>query len=96
MLSDSKAASPRLRALISSNDGFKLAELDLKLRGPGAIYGNMQHGELDLRMAKLDDLSLITRARKCAEEFISKNQDISKYKELNHKVSKLRVITNLN
>ncbi len=96
MLSDSKAASPRLKALSKSNDGFKLAELDLELRGPGAIYGNMQHGELDLRMAKLDDLSLIRKARKCAEDLIDMNIDISKYQELNNKVNKLRVITNLN
>ena len=56
----------------------------------------MQHGELDLRMAKLDDLSLIRKARKCAEDLIDMNIDISKYQELNNKVKKLRVITNLN
>jgi ATP-dependent DNA helicase RecG len=53
MTTDSTAPSRRLRALESSTDGFKLAELDLELRGPGAIYGTLQHGELDLRIAKL-------------------------------------------
>ena len=51
MSSDSSAPTQRLRALESSNDGFKLAELDLELRGPGAIYGTPQHGALDLRIA---------------------------------------------
>src|SRR5581483_1507671 len=44
--SDSKDPGPRLKALESMIDGFKLAELDLQLRGPGAIYGTMQHGAL--------------------------------------------------
>jgi ATP-dependent DNA helicase RecG len=96
MLSDSKAPSPRLRALVSSNDGFKLAELDLTLRGPGAIYGISQHGELDLRMAKLDNIDLIKNARKMAEEFISKNDDLKHYDYLYNRVKKLRIIANLN
>jgi ATP-dependent DNA helicase RecG len=61
--SDSKEPSQRLKALETMNDGFKLAELDLQLRGPGAIYGTMQHGALDLRVAKLTDIKLITAAR---------------------------------
>ena len=96
MLSDSSAPSPRLRALVSSNDGFKLAELDLSLRGPGAIYGVSQHGELDLRMAKLDNLTLIKNARKRAEEFINKNNDLKQYEYLYNRVKKLRIISNLN
>ena len=96
MLSDSSAPSPRLRALSTSNDGFKLAELDLQLRGPGAIYGTLQHGELDLRIARLDDLDLIRTARNYAELFIDKNEDLKQYKYLYNKVNKLRSITNLN
>jgi ATP-dependent DNA helicase RecG len=96
MLSDSSAPSPRLRALATSNDGFKLAELDLQLRGPGAIYGTLQHGELDLRIARLDDLDLIRTARNYAELFIDKNEDLKQYKYLYNKVNKLRSITNLN
>jgi len=70
MLDDSSAPSRRLRALESSNDGFKLAELDLELRGPGAIYGQAQHGQLDLRIAKLTDVKLIAEARQaeCAAD----------------------------
>jgi ATP-dependent DNA helicase RecG len=88
--------SPRLRALVSSSDGFKLAEMDLDIRGPGAIYGTSQHGLLDLRIAKLSDIQLIKQAIKAAQEFIDKQEDLLKYKELNSRVKKLRVVTNLN
>jgi ATP-dependent DNA helicase RecG len=96
MLSDSKAPSRRLRALESSNDGFKLAELDLELRGPGAIYGTSQHGELDLRIAKLTDIQLIVRARQAAEDFLSKKEDLVQYPDLNKQVQRYLTVTKLN
>ncbi|HEX4774146.1 MAG TPA: ATP-dependent DNA helicase RecG [Candidatus Saccharimonadales bacterium] len=96
MLSDSKAPTKRLRAMESTDDGFKLAELDLELRGPGAIYGTLQHGQLDLRIAKLSDTRLIAAARASAQEFIDKEEDLLKYKELAGAVQRLRSVTNLN
>lgn len=96
MLSDSKAPTKRLRALASTNDGFKLAELDLDLRGPGAIYGTMQHGALDLRVAKLTDVQLISTARKSASVCIDNKLDLLEYKHLAARVSQLRAVTNLN
>ncbi len=96
MLGDSKAPSRRLRALQSSNDGFKLAELDLELRGPGAIYGAAQHGELDLRIAKLTDTRLIQAARKAAQEFIDRDEKLLHYSQLAEHVKRLRSVTNLN
>lgn len=96
MMSDSSAPSKRLRALERSNDGFKLAELDLELRGPGAIYGQLQHGQLDLRVAKLTDLHLIATARAAAQEFIDQGEDLLQYPELHRTVAALRAVTNLN
>jgi ATP-dependent DNA helicase RecG len=96
MMSDSKAPPKRLEALERSSDGFKLAELDLELRGPGAIYGTMQHGQLDLRVAKLSDTALIARARQAAQKTIDQQQDLLQYPELYQRVSKLRAVTNLN
>lgn len=96
MLSDSSAPSPRLRALERSSDGFKLAELDLQLRGPGAIYGTMQHGQLDLRIAKLTDIKLITSARREAQKLIDSRVDLLQYKELMAQVSRIRAVTSLN
>jgi len=96
MMSDSSAPSKRLRALESSQDGFKLAELDLELRGPGAIYGQMQHGALDLRVARLTDVMLIAAARKSAAEFIERGENLVKYEQLHDRVRRLRTVTNLN
>ena len=94
--STSRAPTPRLRALETTTDGFKLAELDLELRGPGAIYGTSQHGLLDLRVAKLTDTKLIASARAAAREFIEKGENLKKYPHLAKKVTKLRAVTNLN
>lgn len=96
MLGDSSEPGRRLRALEGSSDGFKLAELDLEIRGPGAIYGTSQHGQLDLRIAKLTDVKLIANARKTAQEFIDKEEKLVKYKELHKRVQDLRAVTNLN
>jgi ATP-dependent DNA helicase RecG len=96
LLGDSKAPSRRLRALQSSNDGFKLAELDLELRGPGAIYGAAQHGELDLRIARLTDTRLIQQARRAAQAFIDSHEKLVQYKQLAEHVKRLRSVTNLN
>jgi len=96
MMGDSSEPSRRLRALESSSDGFKLAELDLEIRGPGAIYGTLQHGALDLRVAKLSDVQLIAAARSSAQQFIDKGENLLDYEELNQHVQKLRAVTNLN
>jgi ATP-dependent DNA helicase RecG len=96
VLSDSQAPSKRLRALVSSDNGFRLAELDLELRGPGAIYGTMQHGQLDLRIAKLTDTKLIAEARSAAQDLLDKGVDLLKYKELMKHVTRLQAVTNLN
>lgn len=95
MMSDSKAPSVRLRALESTTDGFRLAELDLKLRGPGAIYGKTQHGALDLRVADLSDIKLIASARQAAQKCIDDKVDLEKYPRLHQRIKQLRTITNL-
>ncbi len=57
----------RLKALETTFLGRELAEIDLKLRGPGEIYGTRQHGFPDLRVASFSDLSLIQKTRQAAE-----------------------------
>jgi len=96
MMGSSNEPSRRLRALESSSDGFALAELDLEIRGPGAIYGTMQHGQLDLRIAKLSDTKLIAAARQSAQYFIDSKENLLHYTELNARVARLRAVTNLN
>jgi len=96
VLTENGEPSARLRMLETENNGFVLAEYDLELRGPGAIYGTMQHGELDLRVAKLTDVKLISSARDAAKQFITKDESLLKYPQLKARVDKLRTITNLN
>lgn len=96
MLSDAQQPSKRLRAIAHSQDGFKLAELDLEIRGPGAIYGTLQHGALDLRIAKLTDVALISAARQAAKAFIDKGEDLVEYKELHQHITQLQKVTQLN
>jgi ATP-dependent DNA helicase RecG len=96
MLSDSSQPSQRLRALEQSDDGFKLAELDMRLRGPGAIYGRAQHGQLDLRVAELTDTRLLADARLAAGQFIEKGADLLQYTELSRRVSRLQAVNSLN
>ena len=96
MLSDSNPPSKRLRALETSNDGFRLAELDLELRGPGAIYGSMQHGAIDLRIASLGDTRLLAQAREAADAYIDSGEKLVHYKQLAERIARLRKVTNLN
>jgi ATP-dependent DNA helicase RecG len=88
--------SKRLRAMESTTDGFKLAEMDLELRGPGAIYGSKQHGALDLKIANITDMGLVKSARASAEEFIKRKIDITKYPDLRSRVKKSLSLTYLN
>lgn len=79
-----------------TNDGFKLAEMDLELRGPGAIYGVRQHGQLDLKIANITDTELIKRARKSAADFLSSDETLEDYPQLQMRVDKNRSLTYLN
>jgi ATP-dependent DNA helicase RecG len=66
-----KSSNKRLQILASENDGFKLAELDLKLRGSGSIFGTKQTGLMPLKIATLTDTVLLKKAQKWAKEIIS-------------------------
>ncbi len=71
----------RLKAMEKTYLGMELAELDLKLRGPGEIYGTRQHGFPDLRVASFTDLNLIRKSRQAAEEVINRLPQLSILKE---------------
>ncbi len=88
--------SRRLRELERSTDGFHLAEVDLKIRGPGEIYGNLQHGALDLRIATLSDTKLIAAAQKQAQAFAKNPENMVKYRELATIITKYQQLTTLN
>ena len=78
--SSGKNITLRLNALTKSLSGFELAELDLKLRGPGEVFGLRQHGFPNLKIASWQDMELIKKAKEVAIK-VSKNP--SKFPELN-------------
>lgn len=88
--------SRRLLEMEKSTDGFYLAEIDLKLRGPGEIYGAMQHGELNLKIASLTDTKMIELARTHVEKFLSSPDSMLKYTELSQDIKKYQQLTTLN
>jgi ATP-dependent DNA helicase RecG len=72
---DSKA---RLKAMTDTNDGFKIAEQDLLLRGPGEFYGTRQHGLPDFRLANIvRDVELLLLARQEAFELVKRDPQLS-------------------
>lgn len=92
--------SRRLRELERSNDGFYLSEVDLKLRGPGEIYGSLQHGALDFKIASLTDTKTIAKAAKYAAQvaaaFAKDGTLMLKYPELRQIIKKYQQLTTLN
>jgi ATP-dependent DNA helicase RecG len=69
--------SPRLRALASEADGFRLAEIDLELRGEGELVGTRQHGMAQFRVAELPrDAELLEHARRHAENVVAADPEL--------------------
>ena len=60
----------KLKHLEHTHNGMQLSELDLKLRGPGEIFGTKQHGYQELRIADYSDLTLIEQTKKEAETLL--------------------------
>lgn len=70
----SKAARERLDVICRSNDGFAIAEADLKLRGPGDIAGTRQSGAYEFKAANLvEDQAILRTARNIAEEILQRD-----------------------
>jgi ATP-dependent DNA helicase RecG len=68
--------STRLKAVADSRSGFQIAELDLKLRGPGDPVGLRQHGLPEIRVADLLDLAFVERVRAAAEAWLDTDPDL--------------------
>ncbi len=91
LFSDSLNASSleRLSALIKSNNGFELAEQDLKFRGPGQIYGTLQAGFSELNIADLSDHLLIKQAKEALEDLSKQDPTFKSWPEL-YKIIKVK------
>jgi ATP-dependent DNA helicase RecG len=72
------AENERLQAMATTNDGFELADLDLKLRGPGEFLGTRQAGYASsLKMASITDVELIEKAREQAKSLFERDPDLT-------------------
>ena len=74
---DADGPSRRMKILEKSNNGFVIAEEDLKLRGPGQFFGTQQSGLPDIGMENLTNLRLITFARKEARVLLEEDPSLS-------------------
>lgn len=78
--SSSDISKQRMQVLTGSNDGFKIAEQDLLLRGPGEFFGSKQHGIPELKISNLyTDIPILKIAQKAASEEIENGNDYSEY-----------------
>ncbi|HEX7456042.1 MAG TPA: ATP-dependent DNA helicase RecG [Candidatus Nanoarchaeia archaeon] len=87
----SKQVLQRLRALEEHHLGLTLAEIDLKMRGPGQIYGTAQSGIPSFKIANLTDLPLILTARQEAA-YISTHHDLKKLPSLKREIKKRSLV----
>ena len=72
------AGDERLKVIESTQDGFRLAEEDLKLRGPGEFFGTRQSGLPDLKIAKLSDAKILEHARQIAQDIFNHDPNLAK------------------
>ncbi len=87
--SRSRKAHNRLKAMEELNDGFKLAEIDLKMRGPGEIYGVKQHGLMRLKIASLSDVKLIETTRNEAKGLLEEDPNLKHHLALKEKLTRM-------
>ncbi len=70
----------RLNIMTKTNDGFKIAEEDLKNRGPGEFFGTRQSGEINSNLQRLSyDMKTVEKAKKCAIEIAENDFNLEKY-----------------
>ena len=85
LINDSRnaLARQRLEVLVHSTDGFEIAEMDLRLRGPGAVLGTRQSGLPDLALASLtDDGEVLEQARRVAQDLMASDPELHRHPAL--------------
>ncbi len=81
LISDAKndEAKARLKAMCETNDGFKISEEDLRLRGPGDFFGSRQHGLPEMHIADLcGDMNILQTAQAAAKELLAADPALTK------------------
>jgi ATP-dependent DNA helicase RecG len=91
----SEEAKTRMHTMVNSNDGFEIAEVDLKLRGPGDLSGTQQSGVLNLKIADIiKDGQLLFLARNSAIEVLKEDPDLALPKNKPLAITYQKIITN--
>ena len=80
LVSDAKGETSRERLMTMKqfSDGFKIADTDLKLRGPGDFFGSRQHGLPELKIADMvEDMDTLKKAQECAQDILKSDFSLS-------------------
>src|SRR5256712_2633450 len=88
-----KYVNSRLKALVDWDDGFKLAEKDMAIRGPGEFFGVKQSGLPDLAMASLANVDLIKKARAEARLILKEDPSLKDYPLIKEKLESFQKMT---
>ena len=94
----SEEGKTRLQTMVKTNDGFEIAEVDLRLRGPGNLMGTQQSGVLELKIADvIKDSSLLKVARDTAQQIIKKDPDFTgqEHQVIKRTLSSLKIDSNI-
>ena len=85
LISDAKTdgAKMRMEIMTKTTDGFKIADEDLKMRGPGDFFGARQHGLPNMKMASLTDSELLTEAHRFASALLTDDPELKKEENKN-------------
>ncbi|MDI3310250.1 MAG: ATP-dependent DNA helicase RecG [Thermoanaerobacterium sp.] len=79
----SDVVKKRLKVMTETNDGFKIAEKDLEIRGPGEFFGVKQHGLPELKLANIfDDIETLKLAQKAVEKFINDDGTFERHSKM--------------
>lgn len=94
----SEDAQTRLQTMVATNDGFEIAETDLKLRGPGNLMGTQQSGLLALKIADVvKDRDILKTARRYAQNLLRSNPSMAgdKHRMVRDKMARMDVFRNI-
>lgn len=92
LVSDAKGetARERLMTMKKYSDGFKIADTDLKLRGPGDFFGSRQHGLPELKIADMvEDMDTLQNAQECAKSILKNDFSLSNHPALKNQMNKM-------
>jgi len=88
--SDSAKSLQRLKVLAETNDGFAIAEKDLRLRGPGQFFGTLQSGLPDIAMENLTNIKLIKFAQAEAKNILTADPELKEHLSLKKELEKFQ------